>query len=402
MLKTSLRSLCMIVTLLAMAVVGFVAAPPARAADDLVVGFVLVGPQQDKGWSEAHYRASEYLKAKVPGVKTIILDKLNPADRPNVTLEQIVENMKEEGAKLIFTTSDDFKVDTLTVAKKFPDITFINVSGDDVLTGAAPANEGNVMGRMEPMKMIAGCAAALTTQTKSIAYLGPLINDETRRLASSVYLGAKYCYKTYVKGDPKDLKFEVKWIGFWFNIPGVTLDPTEVGNSFYNGGADVIISGIDTTEAIVVAGQRAAKGEKVFAIPYDYKDACTQAPKACLGVPFFNWGPSYVKLVTDFKAGKYKSSWDWVEPDWKDLNNADTSAVGFQYGDALTADQKATLDKFIAELGSGKLNLFTGPLNYQDGSVYLKDGEAATDQQIWYLKQLLEGMKGDSQPPAKK
>ena len=53
-----------------------------------------------------------------------------------------------------------------------------------------------------------------------------------------------------------DIKFVVNWIGFWFNIPGVTLDPTQVANDLFNGGADVIISGIDTTEAIVVAGQR--------------------------------------------------------------------------------------------------------------------------------------------------
>jgi len=32
---------------------------------------------------------------------------------------------------------------------------------------------------MEDMKAIAGCAAALTTQTGSIGYLGPLINFET-------------------------------------------------------------------------------------------------------------------------------------------------------------------------------------------------------------------------------
>jgi len=43
----------------------------------------------------------------------------------------------------------------------------------------------NIMGRMEYMKEIAGCAAALTTQTGQIGYLGPLINDETRRLSSS-------------------------------------------------------------------------------------------------------------------------------------------------------------------------------------------------------------------------
>jgi simple sugar transport system substrate-binding protein len=45
---------------------------------------------------------------------------------------------------------------------------------------------------------------------------------------------------------------------------------------------------------------------------------------------------------------------------------------------------------------SGGLNLWKGPLNLQDKSVYLADGAAATDQQIWYLPQLLEGMEGAS------
>jgi simple sugar transport system substrate-binding protein len=374
------------------------AAQPARAAD-LVVGFILVGPQNDKGWNEAHLHATEYLKAKIPGIKTIIFDKLNPADRPNVKLEQVVENMKDEGATIIFTTSDDFGPETVEAAKAHKDITFIHVSGDAVLKGEAPPNLGNVMGRMEPMKMIAGCAAILQSEKNSLAYLGPLINDETRRLVNSVYLGAKYCLTNYKGGKAEDLKFEVKWIGFWFNIPGVTLDPTDVTNTFFNGGADVVISGIDTTEGTVVAAQRAAKGEKVYAVPYDYDKACEQAPKVCLGVPYFNWGPSYVKIVSAIQAKTYKSAWDWIGPDWKDLNNPDTSNVGFVAGEGLSADNKAKLDKFIAELGSGKLNLYTGPLNYQDGSVYLKDKEVATDSQVWYTKQLLQGIKGESQPP---
>ena len=40
---------------------------------------------------------------------------------------------------------------------------------------------------------------------------------------------------------------------------------------------------------------------------------------------------------------------------------------------------------------------FTGPLNFQDGSEYLADGVEATDYQIWYTPQLLEGMTGDSE-----
>jgi simple sugar transport system substrate-binding protein len=169
--------------------------------------------------------------------------------------------MVADGATLIFTTSDEFEEDTLTVAEQHPDITFINISGDDALTGEAPANLGNLMGRMEDMKAIAGCAAALATQTGGIGYLGPLINFETRRLAASAYLGTRYCYENYRDASADDLDFTVTWIGFWFNIPGVTLDPTEVTNSFFDTGADVVMSGIDTTEGIDVSGQRAAQGD---------------------------------------------------------------------------------------------------------------------------------------------
>ncbi len=71
--------------------------------------------------------------------------------------------------------------------------------------------------------------------------------------------------------------------------------------------------------------------------------------------------------------------------------------VGFVKGKGLAADDAATLDAFIAELAGG-LNLWTGPINLQDGTAYLADGEVATDQQVWYLPQLLEGMEGQSVP----
>ncbi|HLY27536.1 MAG TPA: BMP family ABC transporter substrate-binding protein [Aggregatilineales bacterium] len=361
-------------------------------AGNLVVGFVLVGPKDDKGWSQAQWGGAQYAAQKVGGVTAIPVEALDP----NVTLDQIVQNLKGQGAKMIVTTSDFFQDDTTAAAKKYPDITFINASGDAVHKGTAPSNLGNVMGRMEYMKMVGGCAAALNTQKGSIAYLGPLINDETRRLVNSAYLGASYCWKKYRNGDPTALKFQVKWIGFWFNQPGKTLDPTEVTNGFYDGGADVVLSGIDTTEALVVAKQRADKGEKIWVVPYDYKDACTLAPTVCLGVPYFNWGPAYAKLIGDFKAGNWKQSWDWNGPDWADINNPDSSAVGFVFGDALTADQKTTLQGFTKDLGSDNFTLFKGPLNFQDGTQYLADGQVATDNQIWYMPQLLQGVVGNS------
>jgi len=70
--------------------------------------------------------------------------------------------------------------------------------------------------------------------------------------------------------------------------------------------------------------------------------------------------------------------------------------VGFLPGKALTADQQAKLNEFIAGLANKSIELFKGPLNYQDGTPFLKAGEVATDKQIWFLPQLLEGMAGPS------
>jgi simple sugar transport system substrate-binding protein len=248
---------------------------------------------------------------------------------------------------------------------------------------------------MEYGKMMAGCAAALTSATGKIGYLGPLINDETRRLSSSSYLGAKHCWTTYRQKDAKDLQFKVTWIGFWFNIPGVTSDPTQVADEFFNNGFDVVISGIDTTEAVTEAKKFAGEGKKVFAVPYDFIGSCEEGKEICLGVPYFNWGPAYAANLKTVMDGSWKSHFEWNMPDWKDINNPDTSAVGFVKGAALSADAAANLDKFVAELAGG-LNLWSGPVKLQDGVEYLADGKAATDQQIWYLPQLLEGMQGES------
>ncbi|MEJ2170412.1 MAG: BMP family ABC transporter substrate-binding protein, partial [Desulfobacterales bacterium] len=285
---------------------------------------------------------------------------------------------------------------TREAALMHPDIYFLHISGDDVLTGKAPKNLSNLMGKMIYGKMMAGFAAAMTTKTGKIGYLGPLINEETRRLAASAYLGARYAWEHVLKKPLKDLKFQVTWIGFWFNIPGVTADPTQVAQNFFNSGYDVLISGIDTTEAVVVARQKKQEGKDVWAIPYDYVGACEGASEVCLGVPYFNWGPDYVKFIKAAMAGNWSSQWDWVGPDWQDINNPDTSIVGFVAGAALSGSAKSALDGFIKDLGAGKINLFKGPLNYQDGTTFVKAGEAATEKQIWYMEQLLEGMDGQS------
>ena len=373
------------------------ASPPTAEAEDVTFGMILVGPKNDHGWSQAHHDGGLYLEGTLPGSRMIVFELLNAADKPEATLEGVVDDMVADGATLIFTTSDEFEEDTVGVAEKYPDVVFINISGDDVLTGEAPPNLGNIMGRMEDMKAIAGCAAALQTETGKIGYLGPLINHETRRLAASAYLGARYCYENYRGMSPDDLEFTVTWIGFWFNIPGVTLDPTEVTNSFIDNGVDVVLSGIDTTEGIDVSGQRADQGTVVWSVPYDFEGACESAPEICLGVPYFNWGPAYLDTATKVGNGTWTQSWDWNSPNWADLTDNTKTAVGWVNGSGMPGDGQATLDEFIASLASADVNVWSGPIFLQDGSEYIAEGSVASDDQIWYLPQLLLGMIGPSE-----
>jgi len=389
----------LIVSALILALVCVLGQGTAFAADsgkEFKFGLLLVGPANDHGWSQAHFEAAQQIEKEIPGTKLIYIDKVNPADRPGITIPMLVDDLVSKGAQLIIGNSDDMKDGMREAAMMHPETYFLHISGDDALKKESAANLSNLMGRMEYGKMMAGFAAAMTSKTGKIGYLGPLINAETRRLTASAFLGARYAWTQVLHKPAKDLKFKVSWIGFWFNIPGVTSDPTLVSKQFFDGGYDVVLSGIDTTEALVVAGQQRKNGKSAWAIPYDYKDACAEAPDACLGVPYFNWLPGYKKFIGEAKEGKWQKQFVWLGPDWQDINNPETSSIGFSEGPALSPEAHKELAAFVKGLADGSINLFTGPLNFQDGSVFLKKGETATDDQIWNLPALLEGMEGAS------
>ena len=109
---------------------------PAAAQSDLVVGVVLVGPNDDRGWSTSHHEAGEYVKAKT-GATILEFESLNPADTPETTLMDVVEFMVDDGASVIFTTSDSFEEDTNVVAAAFPDVTFINITGSNAIQSSS-------------------------------------------------------------------------------------------------------------------------------------------------------------------------------------------------------------------------------------------------------------------------
>jgi simple sugar transport system substrate-binding protein len=86
-----------------------------------------------------------------------------------------------------------------------------------------------------------------------------------------------------------------------------------------------------------------------------------------------------------------------LPPNWDDLTDNSSTHVGWVMGPGLTEEWEASLTEFIDGLASGDVQVWSGPITLQDGTEYVAEGAVATDQEIWYLPQLLEGMEGPSE-----
>jgi simple sugar transport system substrate-binding protein len=100
-------------------------------------------------------------------------------------------------------------------------------------------------------------------------------------------------------------------------------------------------------------------------------------------------------LAQGVADGSWEQTWEWNGPDWDNLGDVALTDVGWISGDAI-GTSGPSLQVYIDALSSGALEVWEGPINLQDGSAYIADDSAATNDEIWYLPQLLEGMTGPS------
>ncbi len=393
-----MRSFCLLFLAVSLTFSGWPAPTSAgtKAPHDkpVVFGLLLLESRDDRGWSQAQYEAGRFVERAIPGTRMIFVENVNPRDRRHLDIPKLVDDLVSRGARLVIAGSYDMRKGILNAARHHPHICFVHVAGDDALSGNAPANLSNLMCRAYFGAMMAGFVAGLTTQSGRIGYVGAKAQPETFRIVSSAYLGARYGWSGIRMQDSKDLHFTVSWIGSWYPIPGKTLDPGAVAQSFVNAGHDVIISGIDSPDALKIVQRNRKQGKEVWAIGNNYRKVCAVAPHACLGTPYLNWVPGYVKFIEALRQGDCTSRWEWLGPDLNDLNSATRSSVGFVPGPALKREIGEALGRFVGGLASGKVRLFKGPLQFRDGTFFLRAGHVATDQQLWHMRELLKGIEG--------
>src|SRR5512141_2839584 len=320
------------------------------------VAWVLIGPHDDGGWSQAHYEGLEYVQKNVPNVHTAYIENVpEGADS-----EQVFRSLARKGFNLIFGTSFGYMDPMATVAEEFPDQTFIHVSGYK----SNNKNFGNLFGAMEDMKYLAGMVAgsrAKADGNPKLGYMATFPIPEELRLGNAFMLGAK-------KTCP-ECTMDVRWINTWHD-PVAEKDGAA---SLFDGGADVVLTGADTP---AVADVAQAKGK--WGITYDYVGSCKV--ERCLTTIYWNCGPVYANITKGVQDKSYKPGFDYFDADSGSLG-----LFGFMEGQSLTkgesdlpeADVKMIKDT-LAQMLAGKFtrfDVFAGEIKDNKGNVVVPAGE---------------------------
>ncbi|WP_460272441.1 BMP family ABC transporter substrate-binding protein [Celeribacter sp. ULVN23_4] len=339
------------------------AAMPSFAADPVKVGFIYVGPKNDGGWSQHHHEAAMVMVEHF-GDAIELVEQESVPEGPDA--ERVMTQMALSGADIIFTTSFGYMDQTINVASKFPDVKFEHATGYKT----AP-NVGVYSARFYEGRAVEGYLAGHMTKSNKIGYIGSFPIPEVIRGINSSFLHAK-------KENP-DVEMSVVWLNTWFD-PAKEADAAQ---AMIDQGIDVVLQHTDST-APQISAQKAGN-------VYTFGQAADMAefgPMPRISSIIDEWAPYYIERVQAVIDGTWESDMTW------DGIGAGMVGIG-EISSAVPEDVKAGAEALRDSIAAGEYHPFTGPINKQDGSVWLADGEVADDGTLAGMNFYVEGLTGE-------
>ncbi len=331
---------------------------PAMAQTPLNVGFILIGPVGDFGWSTMHdvgrRRMLEVLGNQVTATQ---VEAVAPPD-----FERVVNQVARQGARLIFTTSFSYFQPTTRVAPTLPNVMFENATGTATLPNLSIYNARFYEGRY-----VQGVIAARKSKSKTIGYIASFPVPEVIHAINTVMRGAWSV-------DPA-MKIRVVWAGAWFN-PGREAD---AARALIDQGCDVICQHTDSPAPLQLANERGVFG---FG---QASDMTRFAPKAHLTSSVNNWGDYYVERARAMIAGTWKPG-----DVWGGLNSGMFRLAEFTN---MTPEEVSEARRIVEALTTGRLHPFDGPIVRQDGTTVVPAGQRLTDDQIRAQNYFYQGIE---------
>ncbi|MEM9795942.1 MAG: BMP family ABC transporter substrate-binding protein [Pseudomonadota bacterium] len=348
--------------------VGMVTSAAADGHKPITAGFVYVGPIGDGGWTYQHDQGRLAVEAEFGDKVETVFQESVPE---GADAERVITQMALGGADIIFTTSFGYMDATNNVAARFPDVKFEHATGykrehPNVSTYDARFYEG---------RAVIGHIAGNITETNKIGYIASFPIPEVIQGINSAYLHA-------AKVNP-DVEMVVTWVYTWFD-PAKEAD---AARAMIDQGVDVIMQHTDSTAPQAAAQEANANGGRVFTFG-QASDMAAFKPTPRVASIIDDWAPYYIERVGAVIDGTWEQTAHWG-------GMPEGEVVIGEITDAVPAEVKAEAEEMVAQITSGAYHPFTGPINRQDGSVWLSEGEVAEDGALLGMDFYVEGITGD-------
>jgi len=350
------------------------AAAPAAGEEKVKAGFIYIGPAGDFGWTYAHDQGRLYAEKELPWLETVVVESVPEGDAVRF-IDRLVQEQKVD---VIFTTSFGYMEETVKAAEKYPDVKFFHCSGFK-----RSANLGTYMGDMFQIYYLNGLLAGSITKSDKIGYVAAFPIPELFRHMNAFALG--------IKEVNPDAEVNVKWTYAWYGPDKAR----EAAESLVAEGCDVLAFTEDTPTVIEVAQEYQDKGKDIYAFSH-YSPMQAYGPDAVISGQLTDWGPLYVQMLEDYKAGKLNDMSDydllWLMKDnVVELGAEWDNKINPKYVDTFKGIMTDSADfgnisiydlvmKRYDQMKQGRdvFDPFVGPIYDQDGNKTVADGEMAS------------------------
>jgi simple sugar transport system substrate-binding protein len=342
--------------------------PRLARAEELVVGFIYVGPKDDYGYNQAHAEAAALVK-KMPGVKVLEEERVPETDDVQKTIESMIEL---DRASLMFPTSFGyFDPYMLRMAKKYKDVQFRHCGGL-WLKDKHPLNAGSYFGYIGMGQYLNGVVAGHMTKSKKLGFIAAKPIPQVLINVNSFTLGARSV-------DPS-IMVQVIFTGDW----SMPVKEAEAANSLADQGIDVITCHVDGPKVVVETAERRG----AFTCGYHANQA-SLAPKGYLTGAEWNWITVYKAFVEDMQEGR-------PLPNFVRGGLADGFIKMSPYGLAVSDTARNHADTVKAEIMKGGYAVFRGPIKDNKGAIVIAAGKAypETAIELESMNYLVEGVVG--------
>ena len=146
-------------------------------------------------------------------------------------------------------------------------------------------------------------------------------------------------------------------------------------------GADVLMQHTDSAAPMTIAEE---EGIFAFGQASDMKEF---GPTARLSSIIDNWAPYYVERTRAIMDGTWEST-----DAWHGINEGMVE-IG-EFSESIPQEVRDEAQALSDAISAGEYHPFTGPLNRQDGSVWLAEGEVADDGTLLGMDFYVEGIEG--------